>query len=225
MPITDSGALRGISRVAPHSMPMAGDRLLQHRPQAFLDALYQSARAPLWRLRRTESSLSAESGRLLRQMVDVSAARLVVALGSADGVAAVWLADALREAAGGRGDRALIAFERDADAAQRARAALRGAGISRYVDIRCDNPTRLLGELDTPIDLVLLLDTFDTEATALLPQLTAKLRPGGILIVPQIQRRRRALAGWLATVRAPDGPYRSLSLPIDGGLEWSVKQA
>lgn len=225
MPITGSNVLRGIGRVLPPSMPMAGDCSLQHRPQAFLDALYQSARAPLWRSRRPECLLSAESGRLLRQMVDVSAARLVLALGSAEGIAAVWLADALRQAAGGRGDRALIAFERDPETAQRARLVLRGAGISRYVDIRCDSPTRLLGDLDTPIDLVLLLDTFDTEATALLPLLTAKLRPGGILIVPQIQRRRRALAGWLAGVRAPDGPYRSLSLPIDGGLEWSVKQA
>lgn len=225
MPITDSSAWRGIGRVLPQSMPVAADLLLQHRPQAFLDALYQPARAPLWLSRRPECLLSAESGRLLRQMVDVSAARLVLALGSAEGVAAVWLADALRQAAGGRGDRALIAFERDPEAAQRARLALRGAGISRYVDIRCDSPIRLLVELDTPIDLVLLLDTFDTEATALLPQLTAKLRPGGMLIVPQIQRRRRALAGWLASVRTPGGSYRSLNLPIDGGLEWSVKQA
>ncbi len=224
MPITDSGALRGFGRTVSHSTPIADDRSLRHRPQAFLDALYQPARAPRWRSRRPECLLSADCGRLLRQMIDVSAARLVVALGSAEGVAAVWLADALREAPVGRGDRALIAFERDAEAAHRARATLRGAGISRYVDIRCDNPTRLLGELDTPIDLVLLLDTFDADATALLPQLTTKLRPGGILIAPQIQQRRRALVGWLASVRAPDGPYRSLTLPIDGGLEWSVKQ-
>lgn len=224
MPISDSGTLRGFGRTVSHSTPIADDRPFRHRPQVFLDALYQPVRAPLWRLRRPERLLSADCGRLLRQMVDVSAARLVVALGSADGVAAVWLADALREAPVGRGDRALIAFERDAGAAHRARATLRGAGISRYVDIRHDQPTRLLGELDTPIDLVLLLEPFDADAAALLPQLTAKLRPGGILIAPQIQRRQRALADWLASVRAPDGPYRSLTLPIDGGLEWSVKQ-
>lgn len=225
MAISDSGALHDIGRVVPRSMATADDHSLQQRSRAFLDELYRTVRTPLWRVRRAENLLSADSGRLLRQMVNVSAARLVVALGSADGVAAVWLADALREAPGGRGDRALIAFERDADAAHRARAAVRGAGISRYVDIRCDDPMRLLGHLDAPIDLALVLDTFDADAARLLPQLTASLRPGGILITPQLQRRQRALAGWLAAVRDPDGPYCSLTLPLDGGLEWSVKHS
>lgn len=180
--------------------------------------------APRWRWQQPARCLSADSGQLLRQMVDVTGARLVLALGSADGVAAVWLAGALREAAGGRGDRALIVFEPDVEAARLTRIALRGAGISRYVDIRCDDPARLLDELDTPVDLVLLLDPFDAGASALLPRLTARLRPGGVLIAPRLQQRQLTLAGWLAAVRAADGAYRSLTLPIDGGLEWSVKR-
>ncbi len=225
MPMSDSSPLGDPRYLLPRSSPLATVGQAPPRfAQVLLEFLQQIMPTPRLRRRRSIGRLSTDTGQMLQQMVDVTSARLVLALGSADGRAAVWLAGGLKEASGGRGDRALIVFEREAETARQTRTALRGAGISRYVDIRCDDPVRLLDELDTPVDLVLLLDPFDGEASALLPCLTARLRPGGVLLVPRLQYRRQALAGWLAAVRAADGAYRSLTLPIDGGLEWSVKR-
>lgn len=225
MPMPDSSPLRDPGYLLASASTLVIDRRAPSRLAQLVSTIARRIlSAPRWRWRQSARCPSTDTGQLLRQMVDVTGARLVLALGSADGVAAVWLAGALREAAGGRGDRALIVFERDVEAARLTRSALRGAGISRYVDIRCDDPTRLLDELDTPVDLVLLLDPFDGDASELLPRLTARLRPGGVLMVLRLEHRRQALAGWLAAVRAADGAYRSLTLPIDGGLEWSVKR-
>lgn len=203
------------------------------RARAFLDARY-SVDPPKPRLGHwlaalwpgpggSRNELSAISGQWLQQLIGSSRAQLVVALGTADGTAAVWLADALRSVPGGRSDRALIGFERDPATAQRARDVLRRAGVSRYVDIRCDAPARALTAVDAPVDLVLLLDSFDAEATVVLDLLLPKLRSGASLVAPQIARRP-ALRACLERHCAADGPFQTLRLPIDGGLEWLVKR-
>jgi len=203
------------------------------RARAFLDARYSvepsklrlgNWLAALWpSAGGSRNALSAITGRLLQQLIGASRAQLVITLGTADGTAAVWLADALRNVPGGRSDRALIGFERDPASAQRTRDVLRRAGVSRYVDIRCDSPARALSAVDTAIDLVLLLDSFDAEAAVMLDLLIPKLRPGASLIAPQIARRPDLMA-CLERHCASTGPFQSLRLPIDGGLEWLVKR-
>jgi len=203
------------------------------RARAFLDARYAAVpskrRLGPWLAAcwpgtgGSRNALSAISGQWLQQLIGSSRAQLVVALGTADGTAAVWLADALRSVPGGRSDRALIGFEHSPAAAQHARDVLRRAGVSRYVDIRCDAPVRALTALDAPIDLVLLLDGFDAEATMVLDLLLPKLRSGASLIAPQISRRP-VLRACLERHRTADGPLQALRLPIDGGLEWLVKR-
>ena len=171
----------------------------------------------------TSEALPVESGRWLQQLVHATRAQLVVTLGTADGLAAVWLAEALRSVPGGRGDRALIGFERDTESARRARDVLRRAGVSRYVDIRCDSPARALMAVDAPIDLVLLLEGFDDDAAALTDLLLPKLRPGASLVAPQVDRRRR-LADSMAPRCVAGGPLQGMRLPIDGELLWLVKR-
>lgn len=171
----------------------------------------------------SRNALSAISGQWLQQLISASRAQLVVALGTADGTAAVWLADALRSVPGGRSDRALIGFEHHPAAAQHARAVLRRAGVSRYVDIRCDAPLHALTALDASVDLVLLLEGFDAEATTVLDLLLPKLRSGASLVAPQISRRP-VLRACLERLCTADGPLQTLRLPIDGGLEWLVKR-
>lgn len=203
------------------------------RARALLDARYapgpQKRSVSRWLLSRwpgigaTPEALPPESGRWLQQLVHAARAQLVVTLGTADGVAAVWLAEALRSVPGGRSDRALIGFERDSESARRARDVLRRAGVSRYVDIRCDAPARALLAVDAPIDVVLLLDGFDADAVALIDLLLPKLRPGASLVAPQIDRRRR-LVDSIAARGVAGGALQGLRLPIDGGLLWLVKR-
>jgi len=171
----------------------------------------------------TPQALPANSGRWLQQLVHAARAQLVVTFGTADGLAAVWLAEALRSVPGGRSDRALIGFEQDPASARRARDVLRRAGVSRYVDIRCDAPARALLAVDAPIDLVLLLDGIGDDAAALTDLLLPKLRPGASLVVPQL-RRRRMLADSMAARCVAGGPLQGLRLPIDGDLLWLVKR-
>lgn len=203
------------------------------RARALLDARYipeppkrSLARRWLSRLTgigATPEALPVESGRWVAQLVHAARAQLVVTLGTADGLAAVWLAEALRGVPGGRGDRALIGFERDTESARHARDVLRRAGVSRYVDIRCDSPARALLAVDAPIDLVLLLEGFDADAAALTDLLLPKLRPGASLVAPQVDRRRR-LADSVAPRCTAGGTLRGLRLPIDGELLWLVKR-
>ncbi|MDH4459381.1 MAG: class I SAM-dependent methyltransferase [Nevskia sp.] len=203
------------------------------RARALLDARYipeppkrSLARRWLSRLTgigATPEALPVESGRWLAQLVHAARAQLVVTLGTADGLAAVWLAEALRGVPGGRGDRALIGFERDTESARHARDVLRRAGVSRHADIRCDSPARALLAVDVPIDLVLLLEGFDADAAALTDLLLPKLRPGASLVAPQVDRRRR-LADSVAPRCTAGGTLQGLRLPIDGELLWLVKR-
>ena len=204
------------------------------RSRAWLDACYraeQSRQAGLRWLHRWRwpgstdrpADLSAASGGWLQQLVHATRAQLVVTLGTADGAAAVWLAEALRAVSGSRSDRALIGFERDPAAARRARDGLRRAGVSRYVDIRCDAPARVLANLDVPIDLVVVLCGFDDAPCELVARLLPCLRAGGSLVVPRARRRPRLVAA-IDRHCAEDGPLQALQVPLDGGLLWSVKR-
>lgn len=219
---------------APALMSRAGLEAGPLRSRAWLDACYRAERSRpaglrwlhAWRwpgLTDGPPDLPAASGGWLQQLVHATRAQLVVTLGTADGAAAVWLAEALRAVPGSRSDRALIGFERDPAAARQARDVLRRAGVSRYVDIRCDAPARVLATIDVLIDLVVLLGGFDDDASELVERLLPRLRAGGSLVVPRFQRRP-LLAAAINRHCADDGQLQALQMPLDGGLLWLVKR-
>ncbi|MBA4283955.1 MAG: hypothetical protein C0434_00280 [Xanthomonadaceae bacterium] len=222
-PANDAVAAASIAAIDPGLSRVRALLDARHAPERPKRSLARRLLSRWPRVGATPEGLPAESGRWLQQLVHAARAQLVVTLGTADGLAAVWLAEALRSVPGGRSDRALIGFEQDPESARRARDVLRRAGVSRYVDIRCDAPARALLAVDAPIDLVLLLDGFDADAAALTDLLLPKLRPGASLVAPQIVRRRR-LADSMATRCVAGGPLQGLRLPIDGDLLWLVKR-
>lgn len=223
MPANDAVATANLAAVDPGLSRARALLDARHTPEPPKRPLLCRLRSRWRALAATPEAFPAESGRWLQQLVHASGAQLVVTFGTADGVAAVWLADALRGVPGGRSDRALIGFERNAEAARGARNVLRRAGVSRYVDIRCDAPGHAVPAIDAPIDLVLLLDGFDADLVALTDRLLPKLRPGASLVVP-LAGRHRQLADSMATRSADSGPFTALRLPIAGGLLWLVKR-
>ncbi len=128
----DNSAASPMTTASPRARALLDTRYSGEHPRQrllhWLAACWPSARD-------AREPLSATSGQWLQQLIVATRAQLVVTLGTADGIAAVWLADALRSIPGGRSDRALIGFEHNPASAQRARDVLRRAGVSRYVDI------------------------------------------------------------------------------------------
>ncbi len=172
---------------------------------------------------RLPSPISAARGALLNQVTRMLDARLVIALGTSQGVAAVWLACALREQGRRSGDRGVIGLEPVAAHAHAARALLRSAAVARYVDIREGAVCEELSRIDEPIDL-LFIDGHPSAALgsplSLIRRLHSRLRSGGAVIVDRI-RRWPAAADWL---RNPANGYCAITLPYTAGIEVSIKR-
>jgi len=52
--------------------------------------------------------------------------------------------------------------------------------------------------------------------------LLPKLRPGAVVVTDNTISAAQGYAELLQVLRSPDGPFRSVTLPFNGGLEFSV---
>jgi predicted O-methyltransferase YrrM len=173
------------------------------------------------RLPRT-APINAVRGALLNQMARLLDARLIVALGTSRGVAATWLACALRERGRRTGDRGVIGLEPMAAEAQAARELLLSAAVARYVDIRQGSAAREIARIDQPIDLLFVDAHLSAALGAPLPliqQLQPQLRSGAAVIIDRIRRWPEA-AAWL---RDPANGFSAITLPYSAGIEISIK--
>ncbi|MDB5988183.1 MAG: methyltransferase [Nevskia sp.] len=198
--------------------------------QAALMRIYRDhAGSRLWNFATTarpglprQVPINAVRGALLNQMARLLDARLVVALGTSRGVAAIWLACALREHGRRSGDRGVIGLEPLAAEAQAARELLRSAAVARYVDIREGSPQCEFARIDEPIDLLFIDSHLSATLGApllLIQQLQPRLRSGGAVIVDRIRRWPEA-AAWL---RDPANGFSAITLPYSAGIEISIK--
>lgn len=166
--------------------------------------------------------ITAVRGALLNQIARLLDARLVVALGTSRGVAATWLACALRERGRRSGDRGVIGLEPMAAEAQAARELLRCAAVARYVDIREGTPKFEIARIDEPVDLLFIDCHLSAALGAPLPLIQAlqpRLRSGAAVVIDRIRRWPQA-AAWL---RDPANGFSAITLPYSSGIEISIK--
>jgi predicted O-methyltransferase YrrM len=161
---------------------------------------------------------------LLYQLVRVNEARLIV--DCAPGLSTVWLACALRDdlhRLGRRGgDRAILAIEPIAERAKLVRQTLRAAGVSRYVDIRCLDVCQTRQSFDVPIDL-LRIDPGHGASADLLNRLRPALRAGAVVVAAGVERHCPSCAYYRRCIRTGAAGFSSITLPLDGGVELSIK--
>jgi predicted O-methyltransferase YrrM len=155
-------------------------------------------------------------GELLYLLALARGANRIVEFGTSFGASTIYLAAALREAGGGR----LIGTEIHAEKARTAEQNLGDAGLADLVEVRVGNALETLRGLTGPIDLV-FLDGFGELYLPVLRLLEPQLRRGAVIAADA-----SAGSGWReyeAHVRSPANGYFSIRVPLDHGVEVSVR--
>lgn len=151
-------------------------------------------------------------------------ARRVIEAGTSFGVSTIYLAAAVRDTvAEYGGDGVVIGTEYEPDKVAAARQNLDEAGLSDYAEIREGDLRESLQDLAGPIDFM-LVDTWIRVALPALKLVTPHLRPGALVACDNVMRDIPAYADYLTHVRNPDGPFTSVTVSIEGGLELSMKR-
>jgi predicted O-methyltransferase YrrM len=162
-------------------------------------------------------AVAPEVGRLIYVLVRSRRPALVVEFGTSFGLSAIHIAAALHDNGFGR----LITTEQSASKTSRAAQHLTQAGLSDLVDIRQGDAFQTLSAIGG-IDL-LMLDGWKPLYLPLLRQLEPALSAGCLVIADDVISLSDQLAPYLAYVRDAANGYVSCEIPLDDGLELSVR--
>lgn len=152
-------------------------------------------------------------------------AKRVVEAGTSFGVSTLYLAAAVRENVrqdGGQG--VVIATEYEPAKARAARAHFAEAGLSEFIELREGDLRETLATLDGPVDFA-LIDIWTPMARPALERIAPQLRPGAIVVADNTTQFRDAYRDYFAFVNDPANGLRTLTLPFEGGLEFTTKHA
>lgn len=213
--------------------------LNQTKIQELLSRLYEEAKETDAQIQAKEEKLSAagvldkstratlrgsrfmavapEVGRLLYLLVRSRRPALAVEFGASMGISAIHIAAALRDSGHGR----LITTEMNAEKAPRAARHLEQAGLSDWVELRQGDAFETLRGVER-IEF-LLLDGWKPLYLPLIKQLEPALAPGCLVIADDTTILATEVADYLAYVRNPRNGYLSCAIPLDDGLELSIR--
>jgi predicted O-methyltransferase YrrM len=161
--------------------------------------------------------ISQAQGRFLYLVARSIGARRMVEFGTSFGVSTIYAAAAARDN-GGR----VIGTELEPGKHAAANANLAAAGLADFVDVRLGDAMETLRDVESPIDLV-LLDGWKELYLPVLQMLEPKLRPGAVVLADNIKTFRRALAGYVDYMQCGRNGFRSVTLPLKDGFEYSVR--
>lgn len=151
-------------------------------------------------------------------------ARRIVEAGTSYGVSTIYLAAAVRDTIAERGgDGIVIGTEYEAGKVAVARGHLEEAGLAEYAEIREGDLRETLRELEGPIDFM-LVDIWIPMALPALKLVTPRLRQGALVVCDNVLGSGSSYADYLDYVRDPAGPFTSVTVPGDGGLEVSMRR-
>jgi predicted O-methyltransferase YrrM len=162
-------------------------------------------------------AVAPEVGRLLYLLVRSRRPVRVVEFGTSFGLSTIHIAAALRDNGVGH----LVTTEHNANKASRASQHLRQAGLSDLVEVRQGDAFQTLSAIDG-VDL-LLLDGWKPLYLPLLRQLEPRCSPGCLVIADDVIAMSDKLAPYLAYVRDRANGYVSCEIPLDDGLEVSIR--
>ncbi len=167
--------------------------------------------------RRGGMSVPAEDGRLLRIITESLGARHVVELGTSVGYSGLWFCMAL-ERTGGK----LTTFDIDEGRAAKARENFGRAGVSNRVTIIIGDAHEQVKKVKEPIDL-LFLDADKEGYADYLKQLLPLVRPGGLVVAHNMDRRMADPAYVKAITTNPE--LETVFVNVDGsGISISLKK-
>ncbi len=162
--------------------------------------------------------LSPEQGALCYLTARAIGARRIVEFGTSLGVSTIYFAAAVRD----NGGDLVIGTELVPEKAARARDHVREAGLGDYVEVREGDALQTLKDERGPIDMV-LLDGWKDGYLPAIELLGPLVRPGGVVIGDNIFTFKRDLAAYVAYMRDPKHGFRSSTLHLADGTEFSVR--
>ncbi|MFE3824110.1 O-methyltransferase [Streptomyces sp. NPDC059092] len=160
--------------------------------------------------------VSAAGGELLYSLVRAVRPATVVEFGTSYGISTLYLAAAVRDNGTGR----VITTELSEDKIAAARRTFAETGLDDLITVLEGDARTTLGALDGPPDFV-LLDGWKDLCLPVLRLLEPHLRPGTLVVADDIDLPD--LAPYLAYVRGPENGYRSVSFPVEDGMEISCR--
>ncbi len=162
--------------------------------------------------------ISPDVGRFLYGVSRSISAKHIVEFGTSYGVSTIYFAAALRDNGGG----SAIGSELEKSKVDIANQNLLEAGLSSLVEIRPGDALETLSQIDFAID-ILFLDGWNNLYLDVLKLLSEKLRKGSVILADDLNLFPEQLVSYLDYVRNPANGFVSVALPIDDGIEYSVK--
>jgi predicted O-methyltransferase YrrM len=147
----------------------------------------------------------------------IGATRAVEA-GTSFGVSTLYLAAAIRDNGGGT----VVATEYEPQKAKAARAHWEDAGLSALIELREGDLRESLKTLKGPIDF-LLMDIWTPMARPALERVAPHMRSGAVIIADNTTMFRSAYGDYFDYLTDPKNGFSTMTLPFEGGLEFSVK--
>jgi predicted O-methyltransferase YrrM/DNA-binding PadR family transcriptional regulator len=165
----------------------------------------------------TGFSIHPEQGELIYVLCRALGAKRAAEFATSLGMSTLYLAAAVRDNGGGQ----VIGSEIVPEKIAAAKRNLDEAGLAHLVDIRQGDATQTLRDLGGPVDFVLIDGWPGGEAPSLARQVIE-------IVAPQLRAGALVLndngePDYLAYVRDPANGFRSITLPIKGNNELSVK--
>jgi Methyltransferase domain len=206
-PLLDPQAIAVLDRInAERSRPPGGGPRREFDPDPFA---YADVAFPI----------HADQGDLIYLLCRAVAATRVVEFATSLAVSTIYFAAALRDNGGGT----VIGSEIVPEKAATARRNLAEAGLADFVDIRVGDARETLRDLGGPVDFA-LIDGFPvrsgpTLALQVMEIVAPQLRTGALVMNDNGEE------DYLEFVRDPSNGFRTLSLPLKGSTELSVRVA
>lgn len=168
-------------------------------------------------------ALDRDKAEFCYQVCRALRAKRVVEAGTSLGVSTLFLAAAVRDnvrADGGSG--IVIGTEYEPKKAKAARANFEEAGLSKVIELREGDLLETLAAVDAPVDFM-LIDIWTPMARPAIALVAPRLRPGAVIISDNTVQFREAYCDYFEFLRDEEHDLRTLTLPFNGGLEFTVR--
>ena len=103
-----------------------------------------------------------------------------------------------------------------------ARAHFAEAGLADIIDLREGDLRETLADVDGPVDFM-LIDVWTPMARPALSLIAPHLRDGAVVICDNTLQFRKAYGDYFDFVHDPRNRLRTMTLPFEGGLEFTVR--
>jgi predicted O-methyltransferase YrrM len=162
-------------------------------------------------------NITRDTGEFLSVLVQATAARRVLEIGTSNGYSTLWLANAARAMGG-----SVTTVELSDYKVGLARQNFSRSGLAASITLVQDDAGRVLERaVDASFDLV-FLDSERPEYPGWWPHLKRVLRPGGLLVVDNATSHPEQMAPFVALVKA-DAAFTTSLVPVGNGEFLAVK--